>query len=58
MPFVPFCAIRTYLLLATQIPQSGMRTSLSQSEREFVPFGYDIKEKTPHEVVFSLLWCT
>ena len=54
VPFVPFCAIRTYLLLATQIPQSGMRTSHSLCEWEFVPFGYDIKEETPHEVVLKL----
>ena len=54
LQFVPFCAIRTFLLLATQIPQSGMRTSLSLCEREFVPFGYDIKGKTPHKVVLKL----
>ena len=54
LQFVPFCAIRTFPLLATQIPQSGMRTSLSLREREFVPFGYDIKEKTPHKVVLKL----
>ena len=55
LQFVPFCATKASMLLATQIPQSGMRTSLSQSEREFVPFGYDIKEKTPHKVVFFFL---
>ena len=56
VPFVPFCATKASLLLATQIPQSGMRTSLSQSEREFVPFGYDIKEKnTTQGGVFSFM---
>ena len=27
--------------------------SNSQSEWQFVPFGYDIKEKTPHKVVLK-----
>ena len=31
-----------------------MKAFLSQSEREFVPFGYDIKGKTPHKVVLRL----
>ena len=42
-----------FLLLATQIPQAVCEHPYALL-REFVPFGYDRKEKTPRRVVLKL----
>ena len=55
LPFVPFCAIGTYLLLATQIPQAVCEHPISSTNESSFPWVRYKTKNTTRGGVFSFM---